>query len=161
MFITAYTQYHISQKKLGLLRGQERSIKHQRKELESKNLTLNKVQSFVDQAHKLGLKKKEWDLFYVNLKEDGVSFSKLETILSQTANSSHYFFKPVSLEIRTGSQRTNRQQNDSENTSQGSKTANQPSNQISPLTTNSIDLQSSDAVITVEGHFLVNRRGGK
>ena len=151
-FMTAYIGYTVKYKKLELLRGQERFVKNQLKELEEKKKVIEKTNNFIDQANESGLTKDQWDLFFVSLKDEPLSFLKLETILNQTSNSHQYYFKPDSFSIKTlGLKNSTAKEDQNGETSQLSE-ASQPINPGAGLT-------GSDVIISLKGHFLVKRRG--
>lgn len=166
-FVTSYTQYHIQHNKLGLLRGQARFLRTQASMLAEKKYTLEVVQDFVRTTRHQGLTPDKWDTFFVEIDNSGLTFDKLETILNQTATSEDYYFIPTFLGIRTGSKKSERIR--IKEPVPGASASAQTSRAGSPaapgVTSDQSDSQteanltSSDAVISIEGHFLVRRRG--
>jgi hypothetical protein len=151
-FMTAYLQYNVNLKKLTLLRSQERIVKNQIKVFEQKKNVLDRVSHFLDQAAHLGLTKDQWDPFFVNLENEPLSFSKLQTILTQTANSRQYHFKPDSLMIQMGylaTDHTKEIQTDAISQSLEPADTVTLQNGHSPL----------DITLSLNGHFIVKRRG--
>lgn len=98
--MTAYTDFNITEKKLELLRSQERFFKNRVKELEEKTSVIAQTKIFIDDAVRTGLLKKNWDEFSVNLKDEPVSFSQLKAILFQASTTGQYYFIPESLVIQ-------------------------------------------------------------
>lgn len=68
--------------------------------MERKERIMVKVNNFINRAKSLGLEKERWAFYDINI-EEPVSFSEAEKILSQTINSSAYYFKPVTLHVKT------------------------------------------------------------
>ncbi len=101
--MVAYSDYAVSKSRLDLLRSQERSAKSQVEEFEGKIRQIEEVNLFVSRAGKLGLEKKQWDRFSVNIEKEPVSFEKLQEMLFFANHSDYYYFLPESLLIRTGS----------------------------------------------------------
>ncbi|NOX32838.1 MAG: hypothetical protein GXP56_03745 [Deltaproteobacteria bacterium] len=138
----SYSDYSVNLKKLGVLKGEERFVKSRIKEFKQKKLILDRLEKFVDRAGKSGLIKNKWDIFYVNLKDEPLSFLKLQTILAQTGNSAYYYFKPDSLLIKTKDFNESPEKED-----QAAKKKQLPGN--APF----------DVIISLEGHFLAKQRG--
>ena len=135
VFMTAYTDYHITHKKLELLHGQEQFFKDRAKALERKNSALEQVTTFIDRAGQSGLLKQDWDEFFVDLAEEALSFSQLSRLLAQACTSEEYYFIPESLAIRLGHM------------------------EKKPLVSETPDAPqaASDAVVRLKGLFLVRR----
>ncbi len=152
--MAAYTDYSISQSKLELLRSQERSVKRQIKKYKENLKQLEKVRTFMSQIENLELKKDQWDLFFVDLKDHPISFEKLQAILAQTHNSSHYFFKPSKLSIKTGAHipDTAILESKKNNTAQSNTT-------IQSVRFKKEIPSQVDVTINLDGRFLVKRRG--
>jgi hypothetical protein len=153
-FMTAYTDYHITRKKLELLSGQEQFFQDRVKALERKNSALAQVSAFMDHAAQSGLLKQEWDEFWVDLTDEPLSFSQLSRLLDQACTSENYYFIPESLVIRPG--QVGKQP-------EGKEGAGEikiiPEKQA--LVSGGADtLQGSfDAVVSLKGLFLVRNRG--
>ena len=138
--MTEYNDYNINTKKIALLRGQELAVKNQIKMLAQKKALLESVTRFTDQADELGLTKNQWDKFFVNLENESLSFLKANTLLAQTSNSRHYYFKPDFLRINTGDIKNNE--------------LSEAGTSVIPESNHTL----SDLTISLRGHFLVKRR---
>lgn len=162
--MAAYTDYRISKVRLDLLRSQERSVKGQITELEKKIKQIEQVNTFVNKANQLGLNKTQWDKFYVDIKENPVSFDELKTILAQTSNSNQFYFRPRSLLIQAAPPVEN-------NTAQSSAVSpDTTSNHMAQLTeaiksatidendeTSETPVKNPDVVISLDGKFIARR----
>ncbi|MBU1345014.1 MAG: hypothetical protein KKE44_04205 [Proteobacteria bacterium] len=151
LFMTAYTEYSVNVKKLALLRGQERFVKNKIKEFEQKKIILESVNNFIHTAEQSGLTQNQWDPFFVNLKDEPISFLKLQTVLAQTSNSHHYYFKPDSLIIRRGALKNDDAKEDQIGDAAQISGTVTPSNPETPQAL-------SDVTISLNGVFLVKRR---
>lgn len=153
LFLNSYAAYSINQQKLLLLRGQERFLKNQIRELEEKKKQLAVLDRFVNMSRKLSLTGDQWDVFHVELEQEPFTFSNLNAILSQTENTQQYVFQPESLSIRLGSvQRKDGERNQS---------AESPVVESEPGRTNQREGTQGvpDAVVDLKGRFLVKKRG--
>lgn len=150
--MTAYTEYQINSSRLKLLRNQEWLVKNKTKEFEQKKKNLSQVTRFVKQAEQLGLTKNKWDTFFVTLKNEFLSFSALQTLLTQTSNSQHYYFKPESLAIQIGSAKITDINNNPE-------AITTPPVDSANSTMPGSNQTASDITISLKGHFLVKQRG--
>jgi len=99
-FLTAYNRYILNQEKLKVLTRQVRLLKQQQREVERKESIMVRVNNFINRARSLGLEKERWAFYDVNI-EEPVSFPDAENILTQTANSSSYYFKPMTFHVKT------------------------------------------------------------
>lgn len=147
VFMTAYTDYYITRKKLELLNDQEQFFKDQVKALERKHSALEQVTTFMDHAGQSGLLKEDWDKFFVDLTEEPLSFSHLSRLLAQACTSENYYFIPESLVIRLG-----QVEKPSDGKEGAGEVKNAPEKQ--PLVS-----EAFDAVVSLKGLFLVRNRG--
>ncbi len=99
-FIQTYRQFIHTREKVEALTVRTRVMEQQRAELENKNRVLSRVSGYMAKVKSLGLEKGGWTVFDVNV-EAPVTFGTMEHILNQCTNSASYYFKPVSLRIRT------------------------------------------------------------
>ena len=74
--------------------------------IEQKRRILNRVKKFADKADALGLEKGRWATYEVNIAQ-GIAFFEMEQILNQCVNTSSYYYKPVSLHIKTNGESDN------------------------------------------------------
>lgn len=148
--MTAYTNYHITQKKLELLRSQERFFKNRIKGLDEKTSVITQAKVFIDDAGQSGLFRKNWDEFSVNLKDEPISFSQLKTLLFQASTTEQYYFIPESLVIQLGTMK-----NPDEKKEMPKEIKGPPAK--APLVSQTSDILNPvfDAVIRLKGIFLV------
>ena len=99
-FIQTYRQFIHTSEKMAALTVRTRVMEQQRTELENKKRVLSRVSDYMVKVNALGLEKDRWTVFDVNV-EAPVTFGTMEQILNQCANSASYYFKPVSLRIKT------------------------------------------------------------
>ena len=151
VFMTAYTNFNITQKKLELLRSQERFFKARLKGLEEKTTVIAQTKVFIDDAGQAGLFKKNWDEFSVDLKDEPISFPQLKTILFQASTTGQYYFIPESLVIQLGSIKKPDEKKEAPKEIKGPPVKTPPP---APQTSD-IPNPVSDAVIRLKGVFLV------
>jgi len=140
-FLTAYNKYILSQEKIKVLNRQVQLLIKQQRELERKERIMVRVNRFINRARSLGLEKDRWAYYDVNIQEP-VSFQEAEKILTQTANSSSYYFKPVTLHVKTKIE------------------SDKKSKQNKPPSTSadSPETKEGDILLTLRGGFLVKQR---
>ena len=76
-----------------------RLISQQKEQANEKRKIANGINDFVKKAEKLGLEKKRWGIYDVNINTP-VSYSELEKLLNQCENSLSYYFKPILLHTK-------------------------------------------------------------
>jgi hypothetical protein len=138
VFFTVFNDYSSDHKKLQTLKGELRLTMIQQKELKRKKRILTHVANFVKRATSYGLEKDRWTYYDVEI-EEPMTFHKAEQILSQTLNTSSYFYKPMELHMNT------------DVTSYKKPGKDQPS--VRSADSKSIDGQ--DVVVKLKGAFLV------
>ena len=99
-FCQNYGHYNQTREKIAALEVRTRLMERQRAELENKKRILSRVSSYMAQARALGLAEDQWTVFEVNV-EAPVTFATMALILNQCTNSPSYYFKPISLRIKT------------------------------------------------------------
>jgi hypothetical protein len=99
-FLTTYNRYFINRKKTEVLTLQARLLKQQKNEAELKKHSIFRANNFIDRARSLGLEENGWAVYDINI-EEPVTFSEMEQILNQCANSSAYYFKPIIFYAKT------------------------------------------------------------
>jgi len=99
-FLTTYNRYFINRKKAEVLTVQARLLKQQKNETEVKKHSIFQANNFIDRARSLGLEENRWAVYDINI-EEPVTFSEMEQILNQCANSSAYYFKPIIFYAKT------------------------------------------------------------
>ena len=99
-FVQNYRHFDAARKKIATLEVKARLMEQQRAELQNKKRALDRVSSHMAKARSLGLASDQWTVFEVNV-EAPVTFGTMELILNQCTNSAYYYFKPISLRIKT------------------------------------------------------------
>jgi hypothetical protein len=140
-FLTAYNIYILSQEKITVLNRQVQLLIKQQGELERKERIMVRVNRFINRAKSLGLVKDKWAYYDVNIQEP-VSFQEAEKILQQTTNSSSYYFKPVTLHVKTKIEPDKK------------ATQKKPPS----ISADSPETKEGDILLTLRGGFLVKQR---
>ncbi|MDY6792657.1 MAG: hypothetical protein SWH54_15455 [Thermodesulfobacteriota bacterium] len=109
--------------------------------LEQKKRILHRVKRFIDQADTLGLEKSRWATYEVNIAQ-GIDFIDMEQIVNQCVNTQSYYFRPVSLHIKTN--------HVSDNDEISRKAEVKPDE--------SWEDQPGDAILTLNGAFVVRHK---
>jgi len=140
-FLTAYNRYILNREKFKVLTKQIRLLKQQQREMKRKESIMVRVNNLINRARSLGLEKERWAFYDVNI-EEPVSFPDAEKILTQTANSSSYYFKPVTLHVKTKTE-----------SDEKAKTPKPPS-----TSADSPETKKGDILLTLRGCFLVKQK---
>ena len=140
-FLTAHKEYALNQNLLRAAIGQAQLLRAHQKELERKKGILQRVHGFVHRARSAGVEKDKWAYYDVNI-EEPVPFEEAEKILRQTANSSSYYFKPITLEVKTQIQ----------------PDAKAPSTAAAAASGDSSETRTGDVLLNLKGSFVVNRQ---
>ncbi len=109
--------------------------------MERKERILERINNFVDKARSLGLERERWAFYDVNIQEP-ITFPEVEKILAQTANSSSYYFKPLTLHVKTKIKSDN-----------GAKQKKPPS-----TSADSPETKEGDILLTLRGAFVVKQK---
>ncbi len=117
-------------------------LKQQQNEIRRKEKILYQVEDFVRNAKALGLEETRWSFYNVNIQEP-VTFTEMEQILDQCANSSSYYFKPDLLHVRLVS--------DSDLKPEKTKASSSSSAE-------SLDTKVPDIHLTLRGSFIVRHK---
>jgi len=140
-FLKAHKRYGLNQDMLRAAIGQAQLLKAQQKELERKKGILQRVRGFVHRARSAGVEKDKWAYYDVNI-EEPVPFEEAEKILRQTANSPSYYFKPMTLEVKTQIQ----------------PDAKAPPTTSAAASGDSSETRTGDVLLNLRGSFVVNRQ---
>ena len=140
-FLTAHKKYALNQETLRATVSQAQLLTAHQKELARKEGILKRIHKFVDGARSAGVEKDKWAYYDVNI-EEPVPFEEAEQILGQTANSSSYYFKPITLEIKTKIQ----------------PDAKVPSTKAAAASGDSSETKTGDILLNLKGSFVVNRQ---
>ena len=140
VFFTVFNDYSSDHKKLQALKSELRLIMIQQKELKRKKRIVTRVANFVKRAKSYGLEKDRWTYYDVEI-EGPMTFHKAEQILSQTLNTSSYFYKPMALHMNT------------DITSYKKPGQDQPTRPSA----DSKSVDGQDAIVKLKGAFLVQQ----
>jgi len=95
-FLNTYHRYVLNQERLRVANREARLVKQYQQEMKRKERILAQVNTFVTRAKASGIEKNRWAYYNVNIQE-AVSFPEISGILTQTVNTSSYYFKPVAF----------------------------------------------------------------
>lgn len=140
-FLTAHKRYALNKNALRATISQAQLLKAHQKELERKKGVLQRIHGFVHRARSAGVEKDKWAYYDVNI-EEPVPFEEAEKILGQTANSSSYYFKPITLEVKTKIQ----------------PDAKAPSTTAAAASGDSSETKTGDILLNLKGSFVVKRQ---
>jgi len=116
-------------------------MEDQKIQLERKRRILLRVKNFIDKADKLGLQESRWATYEVNIAQ-GIAFFEMEQIVNQCVNTPSYYFRPVSLHIKTNGESDN----------------NEFQEKPGLKSTESSEDQMGDAILTLNGAFVVRHK---
>ena len=139
--ITAYHDLDGNREKLDALKVRLRVMAHQKKDVEKTQVQLNRLNGFMRKAATLGLEQENWASYDVNIQAP-VTFAQMARILNQCVNTPDYYFKPVSLQVKTNVKPDQT----------GLKGASLP------VTDDSFDPDKGDVLLTLKGAFVVRHR---
>jgi hypothetical protein len=109
--------------------------------LEQKRRILLRVKKFIDKADALGLAESRWAKYEVNIAQ-GSAFFEMEQIVNQCVNTPSYYFRPVSLHIKTNDGSDNNKISEKP----GLKSTEFPEDQV------------GDVILTLNGAFVVRHK---
>ncbi|MEA3436996.1 MAG: hypothetical protein U9R43_11065 [Thermodesulfobacteriota bacterium] len=116
-------------------------MEEQKIRLEQKRRVLSRVKKFVDTADALGLAESRWATYEVNIAQ-GIAFFEMEQIVNQCVNTPSYYFRPVSLHIKTNGESDN----------------NEISGKPGLKSTEISEDQVGDIILTLNGAFVVRHK---
>lgn len=140
-FLESYTHYLDVQEKIASKTVRLRLMADQKKEIDSKRRTVRMANDFIAKSVAYGLEKNRWATHEVSI-EQPVYFSDLEQIVSQCTSTSSYYFRPLSLQVKTGSGF----EDETREESGGFKPAQSP------------EMQEGEMLLTLKGQFIVGPR---
>ena len=82
----------------------ERIMKQQVGELAQKVRVVERVNSFVTHAEKLGLSPEQWEQYDVSI-QDAVTFKELALMIDQCVHNKELYYKPLTFHIAVGQQK--------------------------------------------------------
>ncbi len=97
-FLSAKNSCIAEQSKITAMTRQLKRLNEIKKTAEEKKQAFSQARKFVEKAEALNLTGKNWAKDRINL-DQSVTFSELEQLLNQCANSPDYYFNPKFLKI--------------------------------------------------------------
>jgi len=140
-FLESYYRHALNSDRLEVITRQVRLLKKHHRLMEKNRRMMADVENFTKQADQLGLTRKNWQSYDVNIQQ-ALAFSEIEKILAQAKNSDSHYFKPVILQLHRFSE--------SDRTKQQATV--KPSNSA-----DSSETIQKDLMITMQGAFLVRQ----
>jgi hypothetical protein len=137
MFLSAYQRYVVNQDKKAVLIRKAELLNHRRIDTEKKWHDILAVNRFIKSAQLLGLVRKEWEIYHVDI-QDSVTFTEMKNLLSQCTNGDAYYFKPISFQIKSTKAMGNKEK-------------------PSGITSRN---QKGDILMTLKGAFMVKNKNG-
>ena len=98
--IAAYSDLDSKRDKLETLKVRLRVMNHQKKDVEKTQVQFDRLNGFMQKAATLGLEQENWASYDVNIQEP-VTYAQMARILNQCVNTPDYYFKPLSLQVKT------------------------------------------------------------
>ena len=138
--MTAYKRCAVNEQRLGQAVRQVRLLKHHEREQAKNRRILSRVERFVARAKALGLERKYWEDYEVNI-DEALSFPEARRILSQTSNTGSYYFMPIALNIK-----------------KDSPSGSGPGPMAGPPNTNNSKEKKGDISFILKGKFVVRQR---
>jgi hypothetical protein len=105
--LSAYNRYLAGREKVETLTVRLRLMEEEKIKLEQKRRILLRVKKFIDDADALGITESKWSTYEVNIAQ-GSAFFEMEQIVNQCVNTPSYYFRPVSLHIKTNHKSDNK-----------------------------------------------------
>jgi len=99
-FLTGYKRYVVNQNKKAVLTRRANLLNQQQSERKQKRHHIFRVNRFVNNARLLGLEKRRWAVYHVDI-QDAVTFTEMKRNLMQCTNSASRYFRPVSFHIKS------------------------------------------------------------
>lgn len=136
-FLSGYQRYVFNQNKKAVLIRKAEILNHRRMEQQQKWQNILKVNRFLKNAKLLGLVRKKWSIYHVDI-QDSVTFTDMKNLLAQCTNGDSHYFKPISFHIKSA-KATGHKEKVSDITSQN---------------------QKGDILMTLKGAFWVKNNNG-
>jgi hypothetical protein len=99
-FLSAYQQYIVNRDKKATLIRRAELLNHRQIDRKRKWQDIMKVNRFVKSAELLGLVRKNWAVYHVDI-QDSVNFTEMRKLLTQCTNGDSHYFKPISFHIKS------------------------------------------------------------
>ena len=140
-FLNTYNRYLKAQESIESRSVRLRLLNDQKKEIDGKRRIVRLTKAFLAKSNSHGLEIDNWATHKVSI-EQPVYFSDLQQIVNQCNSTSDYYFRPVSLHLKSA------QAVDDE----GSEKPNNHQSAPSP------EIQDRDLLLTLQGQFIVGPR---
>ena len=137
IFLSGYQRYVFNQDKKSVLIRKAERLNHQQIDREQKWQNILQVNRFVKNAQMLGLVRKKWSVYHVDI-QDSVMFSDMKSLLIQCTNGDSHYFKPISFHIKSTK-------------AMGDK------EKVSGISSQN---QKGDILMTLKGAFMVKNKSG-
>jgi len=98
--MNAYARYVINREKTESISRRVRVLKQREEKIINSNAIITRLNRFIKKANALGLERDSWDIYDVNIREY-LHPREMEEILNQCANSSPFYFKPLSFHVKS------------------------------------------------------------
>ena len=98
--IAAYSELDSKRDTLETLKVRLRVMNHQKRDVEKTQIQFERLKGFMRKASTLGLEQENWASYDVNIQEP-VTYAQMARILNQCVNTPDYYFKPLSLQVKT------------------------------------------------------------
>jgi hypothetical protein len=99
-FLSGYQRYIVDLNKKTALIRQAELLSHRQIDRKQKWQDIMKVNRFVKNAQLLGLVRKKWAVYHVDI-NDSVTFPEMRKLLTQCTNRDSHYFKPISFHIKS------------------------------------------------------------
>jgi hypothetical protein len=99
-FLSGYHHYILNQDRKAALIRRVELLRHRQIDKKQKWQNILKVNRFVKSAESLGLVRKKWAVYHVDI-QDSVTFTEMKKLLTQCTNGDSHYFKPVSFYIKS------------------------------------------------------------
>ena len=136
-FLSGYQRYTLNQDRKAALIRRAELLHHQQIDRKQKWQNILKVNQFVKSAESLGLVRKKWAVYHVDI-QDSVTFTEMKKLLTECTNGDSHYFKPISFHIKSIKANANKKESSSMK----------------------IQNQKGDIIMTLKGAFLVKNNSG-
>ncbi|MGA7143913.1 MAG: hypothetical protein WBY47_05365 [Desulfobacterales bacterium] len=99
-FLSGYQRYIVNLDKKAALIRQAELLNHRQIDRKQKWQDIMKVNRFVKNAELLGLVRKKWAVYHVDI-QDSVNFTEMRKLLTQCTNGDSHYFKPISFHLKS------------------------------------------------------------
>ncbi|MEW6264223.1 MAG: hypothetical protein AB1641_14230 [Thermodesulfobacteriota bacterium] len=153
LFTTAYQRHASNQQRAAAAAVQMRLLTLHEEEMTRRKQASARARRFVAKAKTVGLSQDKWAVYGVNIQES-VTFAELELILKQTVNARAYYFKPITLQIKSKAAA----KLDDRNESTAKPASAGPPSPPASASASADKPDQGDLLLTLKGAFLVRTR---